>query len=228
MTTETTYATDIVTDEQWNAIDRRLDGNLTEDGDPRRPDRGRVRFLLWAAVAIVILGLAAGWVTATVLPGDVDRSATTSVSTVRGVIGIAAFVVAVVVWAVGVVVLIRRGGISWSWREPTQELPRAQRRAINDVFRGRAQEDPARRSSLRRVALTRMSQIGWMLCLISGLLPFSIGQVAVGWGEWTGAVHLGLAVLWVVGVASAVRQRRRLRAFLAAHPSDGGEPASGS
>jgi hypothetical protein len=229
MTTEATYATDVVTDEQWDAIDRRLDGNLVGEPATPRPGRHRRRLVVLAAVGLV-LAVGAGWAAATFLPDDLSgpASASGSVSAVRSTIGIVAFAVGILVWVIGFVVVRRSGGVRWFYREPTQGLPRAARRAIEDVIRRRAASDPARVRTVRRLVSSRQYQTAWTTWLFGGWLPFSIGQVAVGWGTWLGAAYCGAVVLWIAALVATLFRQRRLRAFLAAHPSVGGDPASGS
>jgi uncharacterized membrane protein len=229
MTTEATYATDVVTDEQWDAIDRRLDGNLVDDPATPPPRRHRARLVVLIALGLV-LALGAGFAAGTFLPDDLGASPSSagSVSAVRSTLGIAAFVVGIVVWVIGFVVVRRRSAFRWVWREPTQGLPRAARRAIEDVIRGRAAVDTARVRTVRRLVSSRQHQTAWTTWLFGGWLPFSIGQVAVGWGTWLGAAYCGAVVLWIAALVATFFQRRRWRAFLATHPSDGGEPASGT
>ena len=227
MTTETNYATDVVTDEQWDAIDRRLDGNLVDDDRVRQSKRRRNRVA--GAIGLAVLALFAGLTVALVVaPNDHDRSSASSQSDLQSTVGIAAFSIAIAVWAIGIVLVVRGGGIPWAWKEPTEGLSRSERRGIERGLLGRVPVDPTRTRTLRRLAMTRLHQAVWVVWLVGGQLPLAIGQATTHWGTWLGVVFLVLAVAWaVILVAMAVR-RRRLRAFLAAHPSDGGEPASAS
>ena len=216
-----------ITDEQWDAIDRRLDGNLVDEDRTRQSMRRRNRIV--GAIGLAVLALMAGLVVAIVVaPNDHDRSPASSQSDLQSTVGIAAFGIALVVWAIGIVLVVRGGGIPWAWKEPTEGVSRTERRAIERGLLGRVPVDPTRTRTLRRLAMTRLHQAVWAVWLVGGQLPLAIGQATTHWGTWLGAVFVVLAVAWaVILVAMAVR-RRRLRAFLAAHPSDGGEPASAS
>ena len=216
-----------ITDEQWDAIDRRLDGNLVDEDRTRQSMRRRNRIV--GAIGLAVLALMAGLVVAIVVaPNDHDRSPASSQSDLQSTVGIAAFGIALVVWAIGIVLVVRGGGIPWAWKEPTEGVSRTERRAIERGLLGRVPVDPTRTRTLRRLAMTRLHQAVFAVWLVGGQLPLAIGQATTHWGTWLGAVFVVLAVAWaVILVAMAVR-RRRLRAFLAAHPSDGGEPASAS
>jgi len=216
-----------ITDEQWDAIDRRLDGNLVDEDRTRQSMRRRNRIV--GAIGLAVLALMAGLVVAIVVaPNDHDRSPASSQSDLQSTVGIAAFGIALVVWAIGIVLVVRGGGIPWAWKEPTEGVSRTERRAIERGLLGRVPVDPTRTRTLRRLAMTRLHQAVFAVWLVGGQLPLAIGQATTHWGTWLGAVFVVLAVAWaVILVAMAVR-RRRLRAFLAAHPSDGGGPASGS
>jgi hypothetical protein len=227
MTTETAYATDVVTDEQWDAIDRRLDGNLVDEDRTRQTKRRRNRVA--GAIGLAVFALFAGVIVAVIVaPNDHDRSPTSTQSDLQSAVGIAAFGIAVVVWAIGIVVVVRGGGIPWAWKEPTEGLSRSERRGIERGLLGRVPVDPTRTRTLRRLAMTRLDQAVWAVWLVAGQLPLAIGQATTHWGTWLGAVFLVLAAGWAAALVAMAVRRRSLRAFLAVHPSDGGESASGS
>lgn len=227
MTTETAYATDVVTDEQWDAIDRRLDGNLVDEDRARQTKRRRNRVA--SAIGLAVLALFAGLLVA-IIVGQRDRgqSAVSSESDLQSTVGIVAFAVALVVFAVGIVIVVRAGGIPWAWKEPTEGVSRSERRAIERCLLGRVPADPTRTRTLRRLAMTRLHQAVWAVWLVGGQLPLAIGQATTHWGTWLGAVFLVLAAVWAAALVAMAVRRRRLHAFLASHPSDRGEPASGS
>jgi formate/nitrite transporter FocA (FNT family) len=227
MTTEATYATDVVTDEQWDAIDRRLDGNLVDEDRSRQSKRRRNR--VTGAIGLAVLALFAGVLVALLIaPDDGGRSSASSHSDLQSTVGIAAFAVAMVVWAIGLVVVIRGGGIPLAWKEPTEGVPRAERRAIERGLLGRVPVNPSRTRTLRRLAMTRLHQAVWAVWLVAGQFPLAIGQATTHWGTWLGAVFLVLAAVWAAGLVAMAVRRRRLRTFLATHPPVGGDPASAS
>jgi hypothetical protein len=225
MASDTT--TTSISDEQWDAIDRRLDGNLVDEDRTRQSRRRRNRIV--GAIGLAVLALMAGLLVALIVaPNDHDRSPTPTQSDLQSTIGIAAFGIAIVVWAIGIVLVVRGGGIPWAWKEPTEGMSRSERRSVERGLLGRVPVDPTRTRTLRRLAMTRLHQAVWAVWLVGGQLPLAIGQGTTHWGTWLGAVFVVLAVAWAVILVAMAARRRRLRAFLAAHPADGGEPASGS
>lgn len=214
-------------DDRWAEVDRRLDGLLAEDRPRRRPDPRRLRRWALLVVAIIVVGLAAGWFIGSFpVDGTGSAASASSRSTLRGVIAFSGIGIALVVWITGLVLKIRRRGIWVTFEEPTRGLPRAERRAVERTIRGRGRVDPERVWTLRRLAIARLDQTEWTLWLFAGWLPLSIGQAAAGWGMSTGSLHSVLAVFWAGLLVVATLQRRRWRAFLAAHPV--AEPVSGS
>ena len=231
MTTETTYATDVVTDEQWDAIDRRLDGGLVDDRARRAARRRRLPWILGALALVLVGGVAAGWFAADlgISSGPSAREPAPGSSSVVGTVVYAALLVFGYGMLVsGLIVMARSRGTIMPPPEATAGMPRSERLAIRRTLAGRERVDPSRRRSLRRLATLRLDQVrssGWTF---GGLLLVTVGQVWNDWGRWTGTLFLCALVLYVVVIVAFVVQRRRWRAFLAAHPSDGGEPASES
>jgi hypothetical protein len=231
MTTETTYATDIVSDEQWDAIDRRLDGGLIDDSARRAARRRRWPWFLAAAVVVVAAGVAAGWFAADlgISSGPSAREpAPGSSSALRTVVQVALAVGGYGLLVTGLIVTARSRGTIMPAPEATAGMPRSERLAIRRTLAGREPVDPSRLRSLRRLAMLRLDQVGSSGWTFGGLFLITVGQVSERWGEWTGSLFLVAVVLDVVAVVAFLVQRRRWRAFLAAHPVDGAEPASGS
>ena len=231
MTTETAYATDVVTDEQWDAIDRRLDGGLVDDRARRAARRRRLPWILGALALVLIGGVAAGWFAADlgIGSGPSAREPAPGSSSVVGTVVYAALLVCGYGMLVsGLIVMARSRGTIMPPPEAIAGMPRSERLSIRRTLAGRERADPSRRRSLRRLATLRLDQVrssGWTF---GGLLLVTVGQVWNDWGRWTGTLFLCALVLYVVVIVAFFVQRRRWRAFLAAHPADGGEPASGS
>ncbi|MGU3410483.1 hypothetical protein ACLBWP_10265 [Microbacterium sp. M1A1_1b] len=206
-------------DDRWAEMDRRLDGLLADDRPRPRPDRRRRRRWVVIVLAIVVLGVALGWVIGSFPGEDASDTSTASSSSLREVIALAGLGIAITVWVTGVVLRVRRHQPLFSFREPTTVLLRAERRAVERTIRGRAPVDPEHRWTLRRLAVARLEQTQWTLWLFGGWLPLSIGQAANGWGAWNGSLYSVLAVLWAALLVVATLQRSRWRAFIAAHPA---------
>jgi hypothetical protein len=218
VTTETTYATDVVTDEQWDAIDRRLDGGLVDDSARRAARRGRRPWFLAAAV-VVAGGIAVGWFVEYLLPlGPAD-----DIDDLQTVVAAALIAIAVEMWTTGTVVLVRTGGVALLAQEPTTGLPRDVRRVLARAVTDRGPIDRAHRRTLRRVAVLRLEQGTWASWFVGGFVPLGIAQALLAWSPWTAWAYLVFVAFFLAGVAAGLRRRRHWRAFLAAHPDATGE-----
>lgn len=210
MTTETTYATDVVTDEQWDAIDRRLDGGLVDDSARRAARRRRWPWFLAAAVVAVAVGVAVGWFAV----GAVDSSGSSALdaapgpsTAVSGVLYAALLVCGYGLLVTGLIVTARSRGTIMPAPEATAGMPRSERVAIRRTLAGREPVDPSRLRSLRRLATLRLEQVrssGWTF---GGLFLITVGQVWDRWGQWTGTLFLVALVLYVVAIVAFLVQR---------------------
>jgi hypothetical protein len=226
VTTETTYATDVITDEQWDAIDRRLDGGLIDDSARRAARRRRWPWFVAAAVVVVAAGVAAGWFAAGlgISSGLSAREpAPGSSSVVHTVVQVALVVGGYGLLVTGLIVMVRSRGTIMPAPEATAGMPRSERLAIRRTLAGREPVDPSHLRALRRLATLRLDQVGSSGWTFGGLFLITVGQVLERWVQWTGSLFLVALVLYVVAIVAFLVQRRRWRAFLAAHPDAAGE-----
>lgn len=197
-------------DRRWEFVDQRS-AFLTDGAEPQEVQRSgaRLRSRLVAAAALVVLAGALGWLLAVQTTTPARQPSDTST-----LIGTGAFVLALVVWAVGVVRIGRARSWRTMWSDPLSGMTMRERRGIERVLSGRAPAEPHRVRVLRRLAQLRLVQSEWTLWFTAGWVPLAVGQsLAAGNGVmlWFEAV---LALVFGVMFLVVARQRERWRAFL--------------
>ena len=197
-------------DRRWDVVEQRS-AVLSGGDEPGVADHGRRRLrarLVTAAALVVLAGAVGVWLAVQTTVPARQPSDTSSL------IGTGAFVLALVVWAVGVVRISRARSWRTMWSDPLSRMTMRERRGIERVLSGRAPAEPHRVRVLRRLAQLRLVQSEWTLWFTAGWVPLAVGQsLAAGNGVmlWFEAV---LALVFGVMFFVVTRQRERWRAFL--------------
>jgi protein-S-isoprenylcysteine O-methyltransferase Ste14 len=207
---------DATDEERWAQAESILVERPTEAAQSRLRRRRTMLWLLVVAVTVVSLGL--GVLLVVVLGGSGDLNPSHP-PTWQVVLGVVVSGTGMVVDVVGLVILVRRRRWGQAWRAPTAVLSRTQQRSLLAQIRGRRPVDPARLPLARDLA-ERLSDQRGTAALVVGIVLINLGNTLItpsAFRLWITAVVL---VAYAIGAALLVRQVRRMRRFLDAHPEE--------
>lgn len=185
-----------------------------------------VRRVIVIGVAVVAAATA-GWLGAAYLPGlDLPQSGTDLPDWTFFVI-LPLMIAGPVCW---VIAIVRGGGkFQSAISDPTLGLPRADRRRIERMARGKQPADLQHRTALVMLAGRRLSRSTSTFWLALGWTPFAFAQLLLNWMTWFGLPYALLTVFFLAMLLWTVRTRRQWRAFLQeTEPSAGAEPTPAS
>jgi hypothetical protein len=216
------FAGATVSEETWQQVEDRLTGAPVGP----RVRRSMVRRVIWIVLAVVA-AVAAGWLSAEHLPRFDLPSTGSGLPDWAFFVIVPLMIVGPVCW---VTAIVRGGGkLQSAISDPTLGLPRADRRRIERMARGRQPANPQHRTALVALAGRRINQSTSTFWLALGWTPFSFAQLLLNWMTWFGLLYALLAVFFLAMLLGTVRKRRQWRAFLQeTEPRAGAEPTSAS
>lgn len=199
---------------RWAQAESILRAQPTEDA--RRGIRRR-RVLLWSLVAgFTVLGLGLG-VLLVLLLGGHRRHAEPSGWQVA--VGFTLSGCGLVLTALSLVLIIRRGRWGQAYRSPSAVLAVRQRRYVMAQIRGRRPADPQRLGLTRDLAQRLEEQMRLTLPIFIGVALINFGNVL----QARDAFHYVFVASWVAFLLLVLvlwgRQRRKARRFLEEHPA---------
>lgn len=211
-----------VSDETWQQVEDRLAG---APAGPR-VHRSMARRVIWIVLAVVA-AVAAGWLSAEHLPRFELPSTGSDLPGWAFFVIVPLMIAGPVCW---VTAIVRGGGkFQSAISDPTLGLPRADRRRIERMARGKQPADPQHRTALVMLAGRRLSRSTSTFWLALGWTPFAFAQLLLNRMTWFGLLYALLTVFFLAMLLWTVRTRRQWRAFLQeTEPSAGAEPTPAS